>query len=201
MLTTLAHGWNSDRDIVFSSEGHFPLFQILKGLSLEVNVGETVALVGSSGCGKSTTVQLLQRFYDPAEGSVSGPLVMHSWVSTSDLSYHSHNYEQIFCYCDSRELPHHSLSLFMQVKIGGYDIRDLNVHYLRQMIGVVSQEPVLFATTIAENISYGREGVTQTEIEQAAKEANAHNFICQLPQVCDTPWESLWCFSWGLIST
>ena len=67
--------------------------------------------------------------------------------------------------------------------IDGQDIKDINVRHLRSFIGVVNQEPVLFATTVAENISYGREGVTQQEIEEAAKMANAHNFITQFPQV------------------
>ena len=63
---------------------------------------------------------------------------------------------------------------------------DLNLHWLRQHIGIVSQEPVLFATTIAENIRYGRDGVTQAEIESAAKAANAHSFISELPDGYDT---------------
>lgn len=67
--------------------------------------------------------------------------------------------------------------------IDGHDIRSLNVRYLREMIGVVSQEPILFATTIAENIRYGRPDVTQEEIEQAAREANAYDFIMNLPEV------------------
>ena len=67
--------------------------------------------------------------------------------------------------------------------LDGVDIRELNVTWLRQQIGVVSQEPVLFATTIKENISYGRDDVTQEEIEKACKEANAHDFIMKLPQV------------------
>ncbi len=67
--------------------------------------------------------------------------------------------------------------------IDGRNIKDYNVQWLRQHIGVVSQEPVLFATSIAENISYGREGVTQQEVEVAAKEANAHDFITSLPKV------------------
>jgi ATP-binding cassette, subfamily B (MDR/TAP), member 1 len=100
--------------------------------------GQTVALVGSSGCGKSTVVQLLQRFYDPLSGTVC---------------------------------------------IDGTDIRQLNVKWLRRHIGIVSQEPILFATTIAENIRYGRDGVTQDDIERAAKEANVHNFISNLPLV------------------
>lgn len=69
------------------------------------------------------------------------------------------------------------------MKIGGHDIQSLNVKWLRSHIGVVSQEPVLFATTIAENIAYGREGATMAEIEEVAKKANAHNFISQFPQV------------------
>lgn len=70
--------------------------------------------------------------------------------------------------------------------IGGYDIRELNIRWLRQHIGVVSQEPVLFATTIAENICYGKEDATQDEIERAAKAANAHTFISELPDGYDT---------------
>ncbi|ELW48095.1 Multidrug resistance protein 1 [Tupaia chinensis] len=115
--------------------------KILKGLSLKVQSGQTVALVGNSGCGKSTTVQLMQRLYDPTEGVVS---------------------------------------------IDGQDIRTINVRYLREITGVVSQEPVLFATTIAENIRYGRENVTMDEIEKAVKEANAYDFIMKLPHKFDT---------------
>ncbi|XP_008297780.1 ATP-dependent translocase ABCB1 [Stegastes partitus] len=118
-----------------------PDVKILHSLSLSVKSGQTIALVGSSGCGKSTTIQLLQRFYDPQEGTVC---------------------------------------------IDGHDIRSLNVRYLREMIGVVSQEPILFATTITENIRYGRPDVTQGEIEQAAKEANAYDFIMKLPDKFDT---------------
>lgn len=62
-------------------------------------------------------------------------------------------------------------------------MRDLNLGWLRDQIGVVGQEPVLFATTIAENIRYGRQGVSQAEIQAAAREANAHNFIVKLPKV------------------
>ncbi|KAE8288797.1 Multidrug resistance protein 1 [Larimichthys crocea] len=118
-----------------------PNIQVLNNMSLSIKNGQTMALVGSSGCGKSTTIQLLQRFYDPLEGSVH---------------------------------------------IDDHDIRTLNVRRLREMIGVVSQEPVLFATTIAENIRYGRLDVTQYEIEQAAKEANAYDFIMTLPDKFET---------------
>uniref|UniRef100_A0A8U7MUG3 ATP-binding cassette sub-family B member 5 n=1 Tax=Corvus moneduloides TaxID=1196302 RepID=A0A8U7MUG3_CORMO len=118
-----------------------PDVEILKGLNLKINSGQTVALVGGSGCGKSTTVQLIQRFYDPKEGTVT---------------------------------------------IDGHDIKTLNVRYLREVIGVVNQEPVLFATTIAENIRYGREDVTMEEIEKATKEANAYDFIMKLPNKFET---------------
>uniref|UniRef100_A0A8D0GPQ2 Uncharacterized protein n=1 Tax=Sphenodon punctatus TaxID=8508 RepID=A0A8D0GPQ2_SPHPU len=68
----------------------------------------------------------------------------------------------------------------------GHDIRTLNIKWLRENIGIVSQEPVLFATTIAENIRYGREDITDVEIEEAAKEANAYDFISKLPDKFNT---------------
>lgn len=118
-----------------------PDVQVLKGFDLKIQSGQTVALVGSSGCGKSTTVQLLQRLYDPQEGTIT---------------------------------------------VDGHDIRSLNVRHYRKLIGVVSQEPVLFGTTIKNNIRYGRDDVTDEEITQAAKEANAYNFIMKLPDKFDT---------------
>eukprot|EP00066_Takifugu_rubripes_P014676 XP_011603942.1 PREDICTED: multidrug resistance protein 1-like [Takifugu rubripes] len=132
-------------DIVFQNI-HFsypsrPEIKILNDMSFHVRNGQTIALVGSSGCGKSTTIQLLQRFYDPQKGSIF---------------------------------------------IDGHDIRSLNIRYLREMIGVVSQEPVLFATTITENIRYGRLDVTQEEIERATKESNAYDFIMNLPDKFET---------------
>jgi len=113
-----------------------PDVKVLQGLNLSVSVGQTVALVGSSGCGKSTSVALIQRFYDVISGCV---------------------------------------------RIDGKDVRDINVNWLRTHVGVVSQEPILFATSIAENIRYGRDDVTQAEIEKACKEANCHDFISMLP--------------------
>ncbi|NXO70939.1 MDR1 protein, partial [Phainopepla nitens] len=118
-----------------------PDIKILKGLNLKVQTGKTIALVGASGCGKSTTLQLLQRFYDPDQGEIT---------------------------------------------LDGRDIRTLNTKWLRENIGIVSQEPVLFATTIAENIRYGREDISDAEIEQAAKEANAFDFISKLPDKFNT---------------
>lgn len=68
--------------------------------------------------------------------------------------------------------------------LDGHDLRSLNIQWLRSLIGIVEQEPVLFATTIAENIRYGRPGVTMEDIIQATREANAYHFIMDLPQVC-----------------
>ncbi|CAD5117623.1 DgyrCDS6378 [Dimorphilus gyrociliatus] len=118
-----------------------PDVPVLQGMTLDVKVGQTVALVGSSGCGKSTSVQLIQRFYDP---------------------------------------------LFGSIEIDGNDIKELNLKWLREQIGIVSQEPILFGTTIKENIRYGREGVSDSDIEKAAKNANAFNFIDKLPEKFDT---------------
>ncbi|XP_046862109.1 ATP-dependent translocase ABCB1-like isoform X2 [Xenia sp. Carnegie-2017] len=115
--------------------------QILKDFSLKVPSGKRVALVGESGCGKSTVVKLVQRFYDPDIGSV---------------------------------------------KLDGTDIKSMNISYLRSLIGVVNQEPVLFGTTIRENIAFGKEGATQSEIEEAAIMANAHSFITQFPKGYET---------------
>uniref|UniRef100_A0A3Q4MRI3 ATP-binding cassette, sub-family B (MDR/TAP), member 11a n=1 Tax=Neolamprologus brichardi TaxID=32507 RepID=A0A3Q4MRI3_NEOBR len=72
------------------------------------------------------------------------------------------------------------------VTLDGHDIHTLNIQWLRSLIGIVEQEPVLFATTIAENIRFGRPGVTVDDIIQAAKEANAYNFIMELPQKFET---------------
>ncbi|KAK0086065.1 hypothetical protein PV325_003921 [Microctonus aethiopoides] len=116
--------------------------KVLQGLNLKINHGETVALVGGSGCGKSTCLQLIQRLYDPLQG---------------------------------------------QVLLDGVDISKLNVGWFRSYIGLVGQEPVLFDTTIRENIRYGNESVTEEEMIKAAKEANAHDFISKLPEGYDSP--------------
>ncbi|KAJ8354419.1 hypothetical protein SKAU_G00219860 [Synaphobranchus kaupii] len=114
---------------------------ILKGMSLNVPRGKTIALVGASGCGKSTTIQLLLRFYEPNTG---------------------------------------------EILLDGHDIRSLNVKWLRENMAIVSQEPVLFATTIAQNIRYGREDATDEDIERAVREANAYDFISKLPDKLNT---------------
>ncbi|XP_030842345.1 ATP-binding cassette, sub-family B (MDR/TAP), member 4 isoform X3 [Strongylocentrotus purpuratus] len=114
---------------------------VLKGVDLSIRKGQTVALVGSSGCGKSTTINLLLRFYEKLGGNIL---------------------------------------------IDGHKIEELNLHWLRRHMGVVSQEPVLFNCSIETNISYGRDGVTKEEIIKAAKMANAHDFISKLPKGYDT---------------
>jgi ABC-type multidrug transport system fused ATPase/permease subunit len=75
-------------------------------------------------------------------------------------------------------------TLSVQVMIDDNNVKELNISWLRKHIGVVGQEPVLFNTTIAENIGFGAEGATETDIQEAAKEAYAHDFISKLPQVC-----------------
>ncbi|KAI5665259.1 hypothetical protein M9H77_24582 [Catharanthus roseus] len=114
---------------------------ILNNFSLTVPAGKTIALVGSSGSGKSTVVSLIERFYDPSSG---------------------------------------------QVLLDGHDIKTLKLRWLRQQIGLVSQEPALFATTIKENILLGRPDASMVEIEEAARVANAHSFIVKLPDGYDT---------------
>ena len=78
------------------------------------------------------------------------------------------------------------LFLLFQVCVGGKDIRTLNIKWLRSHVGVVSQEPVLFDTTIAENIRFGKEDATMDDIYNAARKANAHDFIAQLPDGYNT---------------
>ncbi|TVU43153.1 hypothetical protein EJB05_09596, partial [Eragrostis curvula] len=118
-----------------------PESPVLVNFSLLVPAGHTVALVGSSGSGKSTVIALLERFYDPSSGVVS---------------------------------------------LDGLDIRRLQLKWLRAQIGLVSQEPTLFAMSIRENILFGKEDATTEEVIAAAKAANAHNFISQLPQGYET---------------
>lgn len=84
---------------------------------------------------------------------------------------------------DNSHNDHASISLFEQVLLDGVDVAKLNVQWLRSHIGVVGQEPVLFDTTIRENIRYGNDSITEEQMIKAAKEANAHDFISKLPEV------------------
>lgn len=125
-----------------------PEIDVLKQVSMNVQPGEVVAIVGSSGSGKSTIVQLIQRFHDSTSG---------------------------------------------YIRVGGHDIRSLNVSWLRDHMAVVGQEPILFEGTIFENIKLGIKNVrgqTDGEIENlvksAAVESNADDFITDLPSGYDT---------------
>jgi ABC-type multidrug transport system fused ATPase/permease subunit len=133
-------------DIKFCNVGFFypirPDAPIFKDLTFSLASGETVAVVGHSGSGKSTIAQLLMRFYDVNSGSV---------------------------YID--DIP----------------LRELDLNWMRNdIIGLVSQEPVLFATTIKENIAYGNPDATESEIIEASKRANAHEFITAFPDGYNT---------------
>lgn len=115
-------------------EGHAPVFD---GLTLDIQQGEFVALVGSSGVGKSTLCALIPRFYDVTGGSIT---------------------------------------------IDGQDVRDVTLASLRRSVGVVQQDVYLFSGTVAENLRYGRPDASEQDIVAAARAANAHDFILNLPQ-------------------
>jgi ATP-binding cassette subfamily B protein len=114
---------------------------VLEGFSLTVAPGETVALVGASGSGKSTVALLLPRFYDVQEGAV---------------------------------------------RIDGVDVRGVGLDSLRRQIGVVFEDSFLFSDSIRANIAYGRPDASPAEVEAAARAAEAHRFIEQLPEGYDT---------------
>jgi ATP-binding cassette, subfamily B, bacterial MsbA len=123
------------RDVVFQyDDGHRP---ILRNVSFSVQAGAMVAIVGRSGAGKTTLVNLLPRFYDVTGGAIL---------------------------------------------IDGVDVRDVTLASLRAQIGIVTQETILFDETIARNIAYGMPAASDGEIEAAARAANAHEFIAQLPE-------------------
>ncbi len=114
---------------------------VLNDISLRVKEGETIAVVGQTGSGKSTLMKLLLRFYSPKRG---------------------------------------------RIRLDGVDISEIKTADLRAAFGLVSQDVFLFHGTVAENIAYGRPGADQSDIEAAAKAAEAHEFILQLPQGYDT---------------
>lgn len=110
---------------------------VLKDISLLAMPGKAIALVGASGAGKTTFVNLLPRFYDPTNG---------------------------------------------QILIDGVDIRDVSLESLRRQIGIVPQETIMFSGTVAQNIAFGQEVYDLDAVAEAAKIANAHQFISQLPE-------------------
>ncbi|MFG3128671.1 ABC transporter ATP-binding protein [Streptomyces tendae] len=109
---------------------------VLDGLSFEIRAGETLAVVGSSGSGKSTVSLLLPRFYDVTRGAVL---------------------------------------------VGGHDVRELTLDSLRAAVGLVPEDSFLFSDTVRANIAYGRPDATDEEVEAAARAAQAHGFITELP--------------------
>src|SRR5262249_32706109 len=121
------------RDVCFSYE---PGRSILSNVHLQVRFGETIALVGKNGCGKTTLVGLIPRFYDPDHGSVL---------------------------------------------VDGHDIRHMNLRSLRQQIGFVTQDTVLFDDTVFHNIAYGSRRASAEDVEAAARRAFAHDFIMRMP--------------------
>ena len=125
-------------DVDFEYESGEP---VLHGISFDVPTGSVVALVGPSGGGKTTIVDLLGRFYDVTAGRVT---------------------------------------------VKGVDVRDLTIASLRSAMGIVSQETVLFHDTVRANIAYGASDASQDEVERAARAANAHEFIVELPEGYDT---------------
>ncbi len=118
-----------------------PAHPVLRDISFNVEPGEKIALVGSTGAGKSTIMALLLRFYDPRAGCV---------------------------------------------RIDGMDLRNVRIASIRSQVSIVLQEAVLFRTTIRENIAYSRPDATLEEVIAAAKAAQAHEFILQLPEGYDT---------------
>ncbi|CAD5227451.1 unnamed protein product [Bursaphelenchus xylophilus] len=118
-----------------------PNVPILQGVSFSVDAGQTVALVGHSGCGKSTMISLLMRYYTQDSGTVT---------------------------------------------VDDTPIEDFNTNWLRSIVGIVSQEPIVFAATVAENLRMGKENATKEEMVQVCEAANAHEFICRLPDGYDT---------------
>ena len=114
---------------------------VLKNINLNIEKGKMIALVGESGGGKSTMVDLLPRFYDVCEGSIT---------------------------------------------IDGTDIRDYKINDLRALMGIVSQESILFNDTVHNNIAFGMKNATREDVIEAAKVANAHDFIMQLENGYET---------------
>ena len=121
---------------------HEPEKPTLHGVDLVIPKGKKYALVGPSGAGKTTFIDLVPRFYDVDRGAI---------------------------------------------RIDGHDLRDLKLESVRQQIGIVSQETVLFRDSIRNNISYGKPDATDAEVIAAAKAANAHDFILKTPLGYDTP--------------
>ncbi len=128
----------SFKNVFFGYDSYNP---ILKNINVDIKKGEMIGIVGHSGCGKTTLVNLIMRLYDPNEGTIT---------------------------------------------IDGIDLRELSQEGLRSQMGVVLQETHLFSGSVHENISYAKPYATPKEIIEAAKKANAHDFIMNLPEGYNT---------------
>ena len=128
----------SFEDVTF---GYEPGRPVLRGISLNIEAGEVVAIVGGTGAGKSTLAGLVPRLFDPTSG---------------------------------------------RVLIDGHHLRDVTLASLRSQVSLVLQESFLFPITVAANIAYGRPDATHEQIEDAARAANAHDFVSRLPQGYET---------------
>ena len=124
------------------SFAYFGRHRVLSDLSFEAQPGQVIALLGATGSGKSTIINLIPRFYDPTEGRIT---------------------------------------------LDGHDLRDVTLNSLRDQIGIVLQETTLFAASIRENIAFGCPACTASEVEAAARAAQAHQFISEMSQGYDTP--------------
>ena len=153
-------------DVSFAYEAARP---ILKHVSFEIPAGKTVAVVGPSGSGKSTLARLLYRFYDVGIEPPRSPAARGS-------------------------LPPEGAAAGLgrpgagggRILIGGEDIREVTQASVRQAIGIVPQDTVLFNDTIEYNIAYGRPGASRAEVEQAARAARIHDFIAATPKGYET---------------
>ena len=128
-------------EFVATDFGYNPDELVLKNINLIIVKGQTTALVGASGAGKTTLVDLITRFYDPVRG---------------------------------------------QVLIDGIDLRELEINSLRRQMGIVSQDTFIFNTSVRENIAYGLENIDESAIIEVARQANAWEFIQELPQGMET---------------
>ena len=132
--------------------------KIFNRLCLKIPAGKSIALVGSSGSGKSTVIQLLERFYDP-------------------ISYVEKENEKGGFTVEV--VPDGDNSANGAVSVSNKPMKEHDIRYLRKNVGLVGQQPILFNTTVFENIAIGLEGATQAQVEEAAKTSNAHNFITE----------------------
>jgi len=132
--------------------------RVFDGLSLKIPAGQTAALIGSSGSGKSTVMALLERFYDPVAAVV-------------DRGQKGED-ERVETVIDGNLNDSNGVVL-----VDGVDIRKMDVKYLRKAVALVGQEPVLFDASVRENIAFGKDGASEEEIVSAAMTANAHDFI------------------------